>query len=77
MISSLIAIIIAFIAGFFLSKRAARQDAEVIDIKAKIKEKQDEAKTKQDIADQKVKEYEEALKKFNSDNNDGGDNTPA
>lgn len=75
----IIGFIIAFIIGFFFNKKAERQDAKVLDLMAKIKENQDIADKKKAYADQKVKEYEEALKKydpgFHSDDDTDGHNT--
>ena len=74
-----IGLIIAFIAGLIFNRRGARQDAKVLDLTAKLKENQDIADKKKVYADQKVKEYEESLKKydpkFNSDDDTDGHNT--
>lgn len=64
-------LIIAFVVGLFISKKGAQQDAKVIDLTAKIKENQDAATKQQVDADQKVKDYEDARAKLDTDDGDG------
>jgi len=69
-----VTLIVAFIAGIFYNRRGNQQSAQVIDLSSKIKETEDQAATEQTTADQKVKEYQDALKQYDPDfYNDDGD----
>lgn len=74
-ILGLIAAAVLMAIGFFSSRRTAKQDAEVLDLTVKIKQNQTKAGEAQKNADQKTKEYLDALKaydpNFHSDD-DGG-----
>ena len=63
---------LAFIVGLFTSKKETRTDAKILDLTTKIKGNQDAAAKAQADADQKIKEYNEALQKLDPDfhNND-------
>jgi hypothetical protein len=76
-ISGIVIIAIAFVIGLFYSKRSSKQNAQVLDLTAKIKAKQDEAAAQQKDADKKVSDYEDALKKYNSSSGDGSGQPPA
>lgn len=71
-----IGIIIAFIVGLFFSRKTNQEAASVLDLTDKIKQKQAADAKAQAAADQAVKEYQDALKKydpeFGNDDDDGG-----
>ena len=71
-----IGIIFAFLVGLFTSKNTSRDQTKVIDLQAKIKENQDKLIPQEKSADEKTKEYLDALKKydpdFHSDDDSGG-----
>lgn len=67
---------ILIIIGFFSSKKAQQQDAEILDLTVKIKENKNKASNAQKDADDKTKNYLDALKvydpNFHSDDDGGG-----
>ena len=66
---------ILILIGYFSSKKTAKEQAQVIDLTVKIKETQDKAAEAQKNADQKMQEYQDALKQlypeFHTDDGDG------
>lgn len=75
------AIVLAFLIGIFSSKKTAREDAKVIDLTARIKDNIAKAQGAQKTADEQVRDYEDALKKYDSnfytDGDDDGDGKPS
>lgn len=69
-IVGVIGFFIAIIIGAFFGKRGSQQDAKILDLTSKIKEKRDEADKKQSIANQKLKDYEKAKKDYDNDPDD-------
>jgi len=73
---TIMGIVIAYLVGLFFSKKSAQNDAKVIDLEAKIKQNTDKLITQEKSADEKTKEYLDALKKydpdFHSDDDTGG-----
>jgi len=68
-------ILIAFLFGLFASRKTSSTDAKIIDLTGKIKDNQTKADAAQKDADQKVKEYQNALKAYDPtfhDDDDGG-----
>lgn len=69
-----IALIVAFIIGIFFSKKTNEQNAAVLDLSDKIRQKQAADAKAKVAADQAVKEYQDALKQydpsFHSDDDD-------
>jgi hypothetical protein len=67
---------IAFIIGIFFSKKANKEEATVLDLTNKIKQKQQADAKAKAAADQAVQEYQDALKKydpaFHNDDDNGG-----
>ena len=78
-IYTIIGIIVAYIIGLFFSKRNSAQDAKVLDLEVKIKQNTDKLKEQEKSADEKTKEYLDALKKydpdFHSDDDSSGHST--
>jgi hypothetical protein len=71
-------IIVAYLIGLFSAGKQKRTEAQVIDLNAKIKEKQDADAKAQATADQAVKEYQDALKSYDPNfHNDDGDGKPS
>lgn len=63
-IYTIIGIIAAYLVGLFFSKRNAAQDTKVLDLEAKIKSNTDKLKDQEKSADEKTKEYLDALNKY-------------
>lgn len=74
-----IGVIIAFLVGLFFTRKGSQQDAEVADLTAKIKENTDKLKDQQKDADEKTRDYLDALKKYDPtgfhDDDDSGHST--
>lgn len=70
----LIGILLAFIIGFFSSRKTSTEDAKILDLTGKIKDNKQKSALAQQAADKAVKEYQDALKKydptFHSDDDD-------
>lgn len=75
----LLGLLVAFLIGLFSSKKQQRTEAKIIDLTTKIKQNQTAASQAQADADQKAKEYQDALKQYDPDfhNDDGGDGKPS
>ncbi len=70
----IIGAIVLLLIGFFSSKKSAQEDAKVIDLTIKIGANKEKANAAQKDADEKIKEYNEALKQLDPDfHNDDGD----
>lgn len=70
-----IGLLIAFLVGFFINRKNSQTDAQIIDLTSKIKDNKAKAASKQADADQKTKEYLDALKKYDPnfhDDDNGG-----
>lgn len=74
-IYTIIGIIAAYLVGLFFSKRNAAQDAKVIDLEAKIKSNMDKLPEQEKSADEKTKEYIDALKAYDPTFNDDDDSS--
>lgn len=75
----IIGALVLLLIGFFSSRKTAKEDAQVIDLTVKIGENKDKAAAAQKDADEKIKEYNEALKQLdpNFHNDDGDPSKPA
>lgn len=65
-------IALAALIGLFIGRKNSKLDAQTSKLNEQIESDKRLANAKEFYANQKVKEYEEALKKYNS--NDGDDN---
>lgn len=67
---------IAFLIGLFSSRKTANEDAKILDLTGKIKDNKQKSAQAQADADKAVKEYQDALKQydstFHSDDDNGG-----
>jgi hypothetical protein len=68
-------IIAAFLFGLFSSKRISKDQAKVIDLQSKIEENQDKLVVQEKSADEKLKEYNEALKAYDPTFHDDDDSS--
>lgn len=72
----ILGILIAFLVGLFSSRKTAREDAKILDLTGKINDNKQKSAQAQELADKAVKEYQDALKKydpnFHSDDDGGG-----
>jgi len=70
------AILIAFLIGMFTSRKTSQEAGKVLDLSQKIKDNQAKSAIAQARVDAAMKEYQDALKKydpnFHSDDDDGG-----
>lgn len=74
----LFGLVTAFLVGLFTSKKQNQEDAKVIDLTSKIKQNKEIAAKQQEDADQKTKEYLDALKKYDPNfHDDDGDGKPS
>lgn len=62
--------IIALIVGLLFGRKTSITDAKILDLSAKLKEKQDATAKDQADADAKVKDYLDSLKKYDPDFDD-------
>lgn len=72
-IITIVGIIIAFIAGLFITRRANNRDAEILDLTNKLKAKKEDAAKQQEDANKKLKEYTDALKEYDPNFDDDDD----
>lgn len=72
-------IVVAFLIGLFSSRKTAREDAKIIDLTGRIKDNMQKSVETQAAADKAVKEYQDALKKYDPDfhSDDDGDGKPS
>lgn len=75
LVYTIIGIVAAYLVGLFFSKRNSAQDAKVIDLEAKIKQNTDKLKDEEKSADEKTKEYLDALKAYDPNFNDDDDSS--
>lgn len=57
-------LIVAFLVGLFTSRKTSETQAEVLDLTNKIADNKKKSVITQADADQKVKDYQDALKKY-------------
>lgn len=75
----ILGLMIAFVVGLFSSRKTSQQDAKVLDLTSKINDNKQKAAQAQELADKAVKEYQDALKKYDPDfhSDDDGSGKPS